>query len=204
MKLLIKEELKKLKLKLIKYILITFCILGTFSCSQEIVYPKPKSYLRIDFPLKKYYNIVDTCYFNFKIPNYAAWEKKFKNHPNCSKTIIFPDFKAEVLCDYIQLDNNVLEISEEFRKMVYEHSFKSSAIIERTFENDLKEVYALTYLVKGNTACNYAFTITDSSKHFFSGQLVFQTQPNYDSLKPSIDFIVKDLEQLVTSFSWIN
>ena len=88
--------------------------------------------------------------------------------------------------------------------MVYDHSFKSSAIIERTFENKRDKVYGLAYKIKGNTACNYAFILTDSANHFFSGQLLFQTKPNYDSLRPSVDFIIKDLEELIASFRWIN
>ena len=126
------------------------------------------------FLKKEYYQIKDTCFFVFKIPNYSSWEQKFKNYPSCNKTIIFPEFKAEVLCDYISLDNNLFEISEEFRKMVYEHSFKSSAIIERTWESEINEVYALAYEIKGNTACNYAFTITDSVNHFFLDNYFFR------------------------------
>ena len=174
------------------------------SCYQESSLPKPKSYLRIDFPKKEYYQIKVTCSFIFKIPNYSSWEQKFKNYPNCNKTIIFPEFKAEVLCDYISLNNNLFEISEEFRKMVYEHSFKSSAIIERTWESEINKVYALAYEIKGNTACNYAFTITDSVSHFFSGQLLFQSKPNYDSLHPSIFFLKSDIENMIYSFRWVN
>ena len=142
--------------------------------------------------------------FKFKLPNYASWEQKFKDYPKCSKTVIFPEFKAEVLCEYFELNDNLLEMSEGFRKMVYEHSFKSSAIVERVWENEDEKVFALAYEIKGNTACNYAFTITDSSQHFFSGQLLFQTKPNYDSLKPCISFIIEDLEDMISSFKWVN
>ena len=188
----------------LKYFILIIFLFHLGSCTEEPNFPKPKSYLRIDFPKKEYYQIKDSCSFTFKIPYYSSWEQKFKNYPSCNKTIIFPEFKAEVLCDYIVLENNLLEISEEFRKMVYEHSFKSSAIIERTWESKGNNVYALAYEIKGNTACNYAFTITDSVTHFFSGQLLFQTKPNYDSLQPSVIFIKNDLEKLIASFNWVN
>ena len=58
--------------------------------------------------------------------------------------------------------------------MVYDHSFKSSAIIERTFENKRDKVYGLAYKIKGNTACNYAFTLTDSTNHFFLDSYFFK------------------------------
>ncbi|MFL2585210.1 MAG: hypothetical protein ACJ0QO_00935 [Parvicellaceae bacterium] len=174
------------------------------SCENNNYHPKPKSYLRIDFPDKSYYEINDSCPFKFKIPDYSAWVKNFKSVKNCNKTIIFPNFKAEILCDYLTLDNNVIELSESFRKMVYEHSFKSSAIVERFWENDSNKVYGIAYEIKGNTACNYAFALTDSNKHFFSGQLLFQTAPKYDSLKPSIAFIKEDIEAIIASFKWSN
>ena len=67
------------------------------SCDDQEEYPKPKSYLRIDFPEKEYYTISDSCCFIFNLPEYSYWELKFKNYPTCSKTIIFPKFKAEVV-----------------------------------------------------------------------------------------------------------
>jgi gliding motility-associated lipoprotein GldD len=185
-------------------ILCVVLILAFISCDNDRSYPKPKSYLRIDFPQKNYYSISDSCPFIFNIPEYSTWVKSLRKNGSCNKTIIFPTFKAEILCDYIPINNDLIEISESFRKMVYEHSFKSSAIVERFWVNDSIRVYGLAYEIKGNTACNFAFTLTDSSKHFFSGQLLFQTHPNYDSLSPSIKFIKKDIEMIISSFQWTN
>jgi hypothetical protein len=81
----------------LKYLLISILIVA-LSCSREKTFPKPKSYLRIDLPVKDFYFIKDSCMFSFKLPDYASWEQKFKTYPECSKTIIFPEFKAEVLC----------------------------------------------------------------------------------------------------------
>ena len=185
--------------KVLIFILFIFTL---FTCDDDHYFPKPKSYLRINFPTKEYYAIDNNCPFTFKIPNYSAWVKKFNDNQPCNKAIIYPDFKAEVLCDYMTINDNLYEVSEDFRKMVYKHSFKSNAIIERVWENDSNKVYGLAYEIKGNTACNYAFTLTDSNRHFFSGQLLFQIKPNYDSLKPSIEFLQKDIEAMIASFKW--
>ncbi len=174
------------------------------SCSKKKSHPKPTSYLRIDFPQKHYYSTQDSCPFIFQIPDYSAWKNRHSYRKNCSKTIIFPFLKAEILCDYIELDNNLIELSEAFRKTVYEHSFKSSAIIEKFWANENEKVFGVAYEIKGNTACNFAFCLTDSINHFFTGQLLFQTYPNYDSLKPSINYIKKDIEVLISSLKWIN
>ena len=185
-------------------IIIVFFIFFINSCDNKKSYPKPISYLRIDFQKKNYYSIQDNCPFIFKIPDYSAWKNRTRKNENCNKTIIFPSFKAEILCDYITLDNNLIELSEAFRKTVYEHSFKSSAIVEKFWTNEDKKVFGIAYEIKGNTACNFAFCLTDSLNHLFSGQLLFQAYPNYDSLEPSIRYIKKDIDTLISSFKWTN
>ena len=182
-----------------------FLILILSSCRSESTYPKPKSYLRIDLPGKGYYEIEkNTCPFSFEIPNYATWRQRFKNNNSCSKAVLFPQFNAEILCDYVPLENDIVALSEGFRNKMYDHSFKSTGIIERSWSDSENKVYGITYEIKGNTACNFGFLVTDSSKHVFLGQLMFQTKPNYDSLSPMINFIIKDAERLIESFRWIN
>ena len=182
-----------------------FLIFILSSCRNESTYPKPKSYLRIDLPEKGYYEIgKNSCPFSFEIPNYATWKQRFKNNNSCSKAILFPQFNAEILCDYVPLENDIVALSEVFRNKMYDHSFKSTGIIERSWSDSENKVYGITYEIKGNTACNFGFLVTDSSKHVFLGQLMFQTKPNYDSLSPMIDFIIKDAERLIESFRWIN
>lgn len=202
-----KGELKKSKLRLMRWfnIAFTFLVLMLSSCRNESTYPKPKSYLRIDLPEKGYYKIENnTCPFSFEIPNYATWQQRFKNNNSCSKAVLFPQFNAEILCDYIKLENDIVALSEVFRNKMYDHSFKSTGIIERSWSDAENKVYGITYGIKGNTACNFGFLITDSTKHAFLGQLMFQTKPNFDSLSPMINFITDDAEKLIESFRWIN
>ena len=182
-----------------------FLVLILLSCRNESTYPKPNSYLRIDLPEKGYYKIENNkCPFSFEIPNYATWKQRFKNNNSCSKSMLFPQFNAEILCDYIPLENDVLALSEVFRNKIYDHSFKSTGIIERTWSNTEYKVYGITYEIKGNTACNFGFLVTDSTKHLFLGELMFQTKPNYDSLYPVINFIMHDAKKLIESFRWLN
>jgi gliding motility-associated lipoprotein GldD len=183
------------------------CVLITLAlfnqkCSEENPIPKPKSYLRIDFPPKEYNLISSDCPYSFLIPDYSIWINKFKNTPECYKTLIFPEFKAEIICSYKVIDSNFFELIEKVRSNAYEHSFKANAIIEESWNNKQKDVYGYLYNIKGNVACNYMFYVTDSSKHFFTGELLFQTRPNYDSLKPSISFIEEDIKKMIESFEW--
>ena len=101
----------------LKYSLIIISFIS-LSCDNQEEYPKPKSYLRIDFPKKEYYTISDSCCFIFKLPDYSSWEQKFKNYPTCSKTIIFPKFKAEVLCEYFKLNNAQIVVTAKGSEVI--------------------------------------------------------------------------------------
>ena len=187
------------------YIFICVLIIMAFfnqKCREENSIPKPKSYLRIDFPLKQYSLITSDCPYSFLIPDYSIWVNKFKDAPDCYKTLIFPQFKAEIICSYKDIESNFFDLTEKVRSNAYEHSFKANAIIEESWNNKQKDVYGYLYKIKGNVACKYMFYVTDSSKHFFTGELLFQTRPNYDSLQVSISFIEEDIKKMIESFEW--
>ena len=187
----------------IKFSILSFLGLILFnSCTEEDYYPLPKSYYRLDFEEKKYKNFDDSCAFTFKLPNYAFAINKFKNAPICYKTIIFPKYKAELICTYNVIDSNFYLLSEKLRTSAYEHSFRASSINERQWVNDSSHVYGTTFDINGDVACNYAFYLTDSTSHFFTGELMFFARPNYDSLKPTIEFIKTDIQKLIESFKW--
>ena len=87
--------MKNLKINLF-FIILLFAL----SCKQDDYTPLPKSYLRIDFPLKSFTPHSGDCPFSFEIPNYYIVVNKFKHLPPCYKTVYFPDFKAEILYSY--------------------------------------------------------------------------------------------------------
>jgi gliding motility-associated lipoprotein GldD len=58
------------------------------------------------------------------------------------------------------------------------------------------EVYGTFFEIKGDVATPFQFYLTDSTKYFVSGVVYFNCTPNYDSLKPSIDYLKKDLMEI--------
>jgi len=58
------------------------------------------------------------------------------------------------------------------------------------------------YDLKGNVASQSQFYVTDSTRHFLSGALYFETKPNYDSILPAINYIQKDMMHLIESLRW--
>ena len=56
--------------------------------------------------------------------------------------------------------------------------------------------------VTGNAASPIQFHVTDSSRHFITGAVYFDVQPNYDSIRPAIRHIEKDIVKLIESLEW--
>ncbi len=172
------------------------------SCNQEYT-PKPKAYFRIDFPEKKYQKFDSLCPFQFEYPTYAQMLVP-KTGDYCWKDIYFKKFNAKIYVSYkkITLLDSLNKFIEDSHTLAYKHSIKADAISEQIFINPQKKAYGVLYAIKGNAATPLQFHITDSSKHFLRGSLYFNNVPNKDSLAPVIEFLKKDVIQLMETLQW--
>jgi gliding motility-associated lipoprotein GldD len=180
-----------------------FIITLTFISCNDAYIPKPFGFFRVDLPLHQYHKI-DTLNlpYHFELSNIA----KIVTHSDATNDnwidIQYPYLNASIYCSYIQINNNIFELSEDARKFVYKHSIKADGIGEKTFENPQKKVYGLLYDINGNTASSIQFVLTDSTKHFFRGVLYFNNVPNKDSIAPMNNFIREDILRIMESFEW--
>jgi gliding motility-associated lipoprotein GldD len=99
---------------------------------------------------------------------------------------------TEPLSQYVNYANDKVD----------EHKLKASAIEDFRILEPSKKVYGTFFELQGNVASPFQFYLTDSTSRFVSGVIYFNSRPNYDSLKPSLDYLKKDLLQLVHSFRW--
>jgi len=178
------------------FILVAFFL---WSCKNETL-PKPKSYLKLQYPENGYVKLTTECPYNFEISKYAI--VSFQN--NCWAKIEYPKLKATIYITYRNVDGNLNEILKEVEKLTFEHTIKADAISDRPFENLDKKVYGKLYNIEGNVATNIQFSATDSVKHVLSGALYFYAKPNYDSIIPAIKYIEKDMMHLVETIEWRN
>lgn len=168
--------------------------------------PKPRGYFRIDLKEKTYNNVYnDAKYpFTFTLPDsicrvaYKDENAKEKDGLN----IVYPKLRACIYCDYKPVKDNFREISEDLRGFVYKHTAKADAITEQPYENPEAKVWGLLYELKGNSASQVQFVLTDSIHHYFRGALYFNVTPNPDSLAPVVDYINEDIIKLMESFRW--
>lgn len=177
----------------ILFILATIVI----SCKNETL-PKPKSYLKLQYPEAVYKKIETDCPYNFEISNSSNFNLK----NNCWASIEYPQIKATIHVTYREVNNNLEEILKEVEKLTFEHTIKANAINAIPYENLDKRVFAKLYNIEGDVATNIQFRATDSVKHVLSGSLYFYAKPNYDSILPAIKYIEKDIVHLVETLEW--
>lgn len=191
------------KLKL-RQVIIGIGIMSIFwACSEASsdYYPKPRGYMRLDFPERKYSIFApDSCPFQFETADYFRVVQK----ENCNSDIQMDRFNATLFLTYMPIDSNLMMNIEYSRKLVYEHSIKADAIEEVPVLNPKNSTYGLKYNIKGDAASPFQFYVTDSTHHFLRGALYFNVKPNYDSIRSSLDYVVEDIDQLLKTITWKN
>jgi gliding motility-associated lipoprotein GldD len=186
------------------YIFIFFVTVGVLSC-QNTYTPKPKGYIRIDFPEKEYTAYTSNCPFVFEYPKYGkVINDTDKMAEPCWMNLEFANYKCKIHLSYKKVNNNVSGYIEDCHKMAYDHAFKADNIREELISDPQRKVYGLLYDIDGNTASSVQFYLTDSMRHFMRGALYFETVPNKDSLAPAIAFFRRDIIHFIESLHWKN
>jgi gliding motility-associated lipoprotein GldD len=165
--------------------------------------PKPRGFLRIDFPAKEYVLYDSVCPYTFEYPSYGkiVADTDYNTEP-CWINIDFPDFDGKIHISYKEVNQNLNDFIEDSRSLTYKHTIKADAIKETVYTNPELDVYGILYDIKGNAASSIQFYLTDSNAHFLRGALYFNVPPDRDSLAPVISFFREDIIHLVESFAW--
>ncbi len=173
------------------------------SCSDSYS-PKPRGYFRIDLPAHEY-RLFDTTFpYSFEYPVYA------NVIPDSSKiaepywiNIRFTKLNATLHMSFKPVNGNLPQYLNDAHTMVNKHIPKASSITQREFISLEKDVYGLEYVIRGADAASpYQFYLTDSTTRVVRGALYFDLVPNNDSLTPVIDFLVSDVQHLISTFKW--
>lgn len=180
-----------------KYLIVLFISVLILSCGSDSI-PKPKSYLKLQYPQNTYQKLNSDCPYTFELSEHAT----ISMAENCWAKIEYPTLKATIHITYRPINNNLKEILKEVEKLTFEHTIKADVINSVPYENFQKKVYGKLYNVEGNVATNLQFRATDSTKHVLSGALYFYVKPNYDSILPAIKYVEKDIMHLVETLEW--
>lgn len=173
-----------------------FLILG--ACSEKSL-PKPSGELRLEYPSAKYQKFTENCPYSFDYSQYATVTQAKKD---CWFYIDYPKMKAKIFITYFPVQHDFDLHVKEAEKLVYEHTIKASSIETQSFSYPEKRVYGNFYELNGESASNIQFYVTDSTKHFLTANLYFNTRPKPDSLAPAIEYIKKDMRHMIDTFQW--
>ncbi len=192
---------------IISFVSLISCI-SLVSCSNDdsdTIAPKPRAYFRISFPEKKYVKYDSACPFTFEMPVYSHMDndKNYGAEP-CWLNLNFPTFNGTLHLSYKAVNGNLKGYLEDTYTLASKHQIKASGIEENLISRDSNKVYGLIYEIKGNAASSIQFFLTDSTHHFLRGALYFNAVPNNDSIAPVLDFIRKDIYQMIATFKWKN
>ena len=192
----------------IKIILYFFLCIIVFSCNSEIT-PKPKGYLRLDYPKAEYYT-----YSSKQLPftfqrNQLASKVELKTIDPASKsyglTLNYPTLKGSIYLTYKAVNNSkntLREYIKDAQNFTLEHTKKADEIKLTEFINEEHNLYGMFYKVGGNAASQSQFYVTDSTRHFLTGSLYFYAKPNYDSILPAATYLQKDIKQIMQTIEW--
>ena len=177
------------------YVLIVVCMMG---CSEDIK-PKPNAYLSLSYPKKEYHRVlVTTLPYSFEV----AQQTEVITLPKQWLKIKYPSLKASIDITYRPVNDNLKELLMESEKLVFEHTIKADQIGSKTFENATTKVYGTMYDIKGNSASQVQFHVTDSATHFLKASLFFYSKPNYDSILPAVVYIKEDMIRMMETMEW--
>ena len=167
-----------------KYLLCGLLTIGVFnlvSCGDDPI-PKPRAFLRLDYPTPKYEPANLDLPFNFET-NLLANKLSYKSIPSTTTSyginIEYPSLKGTIFLTYKAVENdedNLRLFLRDAQKFTLEHTKRADEIPVFPYENEKRRVYGLLSEVKGNVASPVQFYVTDSVNHFLTGSLYLSCQ----------------------------
>jgi|SRR5690554_1074024 len=176
-------------------------LLGLVACNNQVNYiPKPSTYLELSLPDRSYALYSDACGYSFNKPSYFEVNKV--QGSQCNRDIELSTLNGTLHLSRIDLDTSLgIYINYAIDK-VEEHKVKATAIYDSTFIREDARVFGTFFELQGNVASPFQFYLTDSITRFVSGVVYFNTRPNYDSIRPTLDFVKQDLFELMNTLEW--
>lgn len=187
-------------MKQISIIIILFSIV---SCGDSELIPKPPTYLRLELPDHEYDVVVDDCPYAMYLPEmYKATNAINNNVSTCNKDIDLGPLNGVIHFSYIEMTNPLSEYVNFVNDKVDEHKIMATGIRDKQIIRKEDSVFCTFFELQGNVASPFQFYLTDSTSRFVSGVVYFNSRPNYDSLKPTLDYLKVDLNHLINTFTW--
>ncbi len=180
-------------------------ILGLFmlGCADDPL-PKPKGFLRLDYPEATYKKAIVPLPFSFEKNSLSEPISKVKSSGETKGIDLkYPSLKATIYLTYKEVRNGNLDsLLRDAQNLTQKHTIKADEISYNPYEDMDNKVYGMFYEIGGDAASQSQFYVTDSINHFLSGSLYFYAKPNYDSIYPASEYLKKDIRRIMESVRW--
>ena len=188
---------------------VLFLLLSCFFSCQDQVLPKPKAYLRLDYPKANYTKTnLERLPFTFELSDQVS-HVSLKNIPGSTTSIgvniEYKKLKGTIFLTYKAINGqgeNLKYFLNDAERFTEKHMAKADEIPVYPYANKARRVYGKHYVVKGNVASQSQFHVTDSVNHFLTGSLYFYVKPNYDSILPAANYLQKDMRHIMETIAW--
>lgn len=189
-------------MKVVFILLLTGLLLG--SCSgNEILIPKPPTYLRLELPEHEYTTFDDACPYSFEASKlFNIKSVSDSSGLTCHKDIDLGKLNGVMHFSYIDMVEPLSIYVNYSNDKVEDHKLKATGIKDIQIIRPEDKVYGTFFSLKGDVASPFQFYLTDSTSRFASGVVYMNSVPNYDSLKPTLDYLEKDLLKMLETFKW--
>ena len=186
-----------------KRIILPILSVMMLSCGNDPL-PKPKGYLRLEYPNAVYEKAIIPLPFSFEKNKLSDPIKSVVSSDNMKGIDIkYPSLKATIYLTYKDVkDDNLNNLLRDAQNLTQKHTIKAAEISSNVFENKEHNVYGMLYEIGGDAASQSQFYVTDSINHFLSGSLYFYAKPNYDSIYPASEYLKKDIKRIMESVQW--
>ncbi len=183
--------------------IITSALLLTACGGDEMPIPKPPTFLNIELPAHSYKKLNTSCPYEFDISTLYQVRDVYEGKKlTCHKDILFGKLNGTLHFSYIIMEKPLKDYINYAIDKVDEHKIKASDIKDSQIIRTKDKVYGTIFELKGDVASPFQFYLTDSVTRFISGVVYMNARPNYDSIKPSLDYIKKDLDRMLNTFRW--
>ena len=195
-----------LKIMNMRYFVVVLIVACFFACEDDVL-PKPKAYLRLEYPEASYAKINTDLPFNFeknKLATKITNKRLEATQESYGLNIEYSKLKGTIYLTYkkIKSRNDLMRYLRDAQNFTQEHTKKADEITEQVFEDSKRKVYGMFYEIGGNAASQSQFYVTDSVKHFLIGSLYFYAKPNYDSILPAAECLKKDIKHIMETIEW--
>jgi len=175
------------------------------SCQGDYL-PKPLGYNRLVLPEHDYVALPDSLPYAFEYSKHAILLKDTSRiNEKFWIEIYYPSLKSNIHITYKEVPNKKVlkEFLDDSYTLTSKHQIKAYAINEVITKTPSGKTAVIAEL-EGEVPSQFQFTVTDSTKNFLRGALYFNTKVANDSLAPAIEYMKKDIMQLINTLEWKN